>query len=345
MKIGNRKISDQKPPFVVGEISGNHNGSLNNAIKMIKLAKKANLDAVKFQTYTADTITMKSNRKEFFITDKKNIWKNMSLHKLYDKASTPWNWHETIFKEARKSKILCFSSPFDETAVDLLEDLKAPAYKIASFENMHYPLIQKVAKTKKPMIISTGLATLKELVELKNFLKEIKCKNYALLKCTSSYPAKSFDLNLRTILNMKKKFNCEIGFSDHTIGISAALGAVALGATIIEKHFVLKKNMGIDSKFSSDFKEIAELKKKSLEVWQSLGKTFYGPTKSEKIYKTYTRSIYAQKDIKIGDKFTNKNIKIIRPGYGLHPKFFKILLRKRSKKNIKFGSPIKRNYF
>ena len=180
---------------------------------------------------------------------------------------------------------------------------------------------------------------------MKNFLDEIKCKNYALLKCTSSYPAKSFDLNLKTILDMKKKFNCEIGFSDHTIGISSALGAVALGASIIEKHFVLKKNLGIDSKFSSDFKEICELKKKSLEVWESLGKTFYGPTKSEKVYKIYTRSIYAQKNIKIGDKFTNKNVKVIRPGFGLHPKFLKILLKKRSKKNIKFGGPIKRSDF
>ena len=237
-KIGKRTISKSSEPFIIAEISGNHNGRIENIFKMIDLASKNKIDAIKLQTYTADTITMKSKRPEFFIKDKKNIWKNKSLYELYKKAHTPWSWHKRIFNYANKKNIICFSSPFDESAVDFLEKFNVPAYKIASFENDHYPLLDKIAKTGKPIIISTGLTDLNELKKIVKFFKKKKC-NIALLKCTSSYPANPEKLNLKTIPDMKKKFKVEVGFSDHTIGIGSSLAAIAQGASIIERHFAL----------------------------------------------------------------------------------------------------------
>ena len=241
IKIKTKKISKKNKPFIIAEMSGNHNGLLSNALKLVDLAAKCGADAIKLQTFTPNTITMKSKRKEFYIKDKKNLWKNNSLFQLYKKAHTPWEWHHQIFQRAKKRKIICFSSPFDETAVDFLEKLNAPLYKIASFENTHFPLLKKVAKTGKPIIMSTGLASMKEISESVKFLRKNGCKSLALLKCTSAYPADPSDLNLLTIKDLKKRFNCEVGISDHSLGIGAAIAAVSLGAVIIEKHFSLKK--------------------------------------------------------------------------------------------------------
>lgn len=345
IKIRSRIISSKKTPFIIAELSGNHNGQLSNALKLVDLAAKSGVDAIKLQTYTPETITLNSNKKDFLIKDKKNPWKkNRNLFELYKKAHTPWSWHKKIFDRAKKKKLIYFSSPFDETAVDFLEKLNVPAYKIASFENTHFPLLKKVAQTGKPVIMSTGLSTLKELKDSINYLKKNGCKKLALLKCTSAYPASPKDLNLKTINELKKVFKCEVGFSDHSLGIGAAVTAVALGATIIEKHFTLKKNIGVDGLFSSEVNEMKMLKKECDLSWRSLGKVFYGPTKNEIIFKKSRRSIYASMDIKKGEKFTLKNIKVIRPSNGMHPKNFEKILGKKSTKFISFGTPLKKTF-
>jgi pseudaminic acid synthase len=345
MKIGNIKIGLKNKPCIIAEISGNHNKKLSNALKLVEIAANAGADMVKLQTYTPDTITIKSNRKEFIIRDKKSLWKNQNLYNLFKKGFTPWEWHPAILKKAKKLGILCFSSVFDETSVDFLEKLNVPAYKIASFESNHYPLIKKVIKTKKPMIISTGLSSLKEIRELVKFLKRNKCNNFALLKCTSAYPANPTDSNVNTIEDMRKKFKCEIGLSDHTLGIGASIAAVSNKATIIEKHITLNRNAnGVDDKFSLEPYELKALVKESHTAWQALGKVFYGPTKNEVNSLQFRRSIYCSKDIKKGEKFTKSNIKIIRPSMGLEPKFFNDILGKKAKKSLKFATPVKWSY-
>jgi len=344
-KIKKRIISQKKSPFIIAEMSGNHNGSLSEALKIVDLASIAGADAIKLQTYTPDTITMKSKRSEFFIKDKKNLWKNNSLYDLYKKAHTPWSWHKKIFERAKNRKLIYFSSPFDETAVDLLEKLNVPLYKIASAENNHFPLLKKVAKTGKPVIMSTGLATLNELKGSVNYLRKNGCKQLALLKCTSAYPAEPKDLNLVTIRRLREIFNCEVGFSDHSLGIGAAITAISYGATIIEKHFTVEKNKGVDGAFSSEVSEMKRLKEESLVSWSSKGKVFFGPTKNEKIFKKYRRSIYVSKNIKKGEVFSNNNIKVIRPSLGLHPKYFTDIIGKISKKDINKGEPFKKNYY
>ena len=331
-------------PFIIAEMSGNHNGSLANALKLVDLASKCGVNAIKLQTFKPDTITIKSSRKEFFIKDKKNLWKNQSLYNLYKKAHTPWEWHHKIFNRAKKRNLICFSSPFDETAVDFLEKLKTPIYKIASFENTHFPLLKKIAKTGKPIIMSTGLASLKEISDSVSFLKRNGCKEIALLKCTSSYPANADDLNLITIKDLKKRFKCKVGISDHSLGIGAAIASVSLGAEIIEKHFSLKKNVGVDGQFSSEFNEMRDLVNQSKIALKSIGKIFYGPTKNEKKYVIYRRSIYISKYVKRGQKITDKNLKIIRPSTGLKPKFYWKVLGKRFKKNYKQGTPLKKEF-
>ena len=344
-KIKKKTISGKNTPFIIAEMSGNHNGSLATALKIVDFAAKAGADAIKLQTYTPETITMRSSRKEFFIKDKKNMWKNNSLFDLYKKAQTPWAWHKLIFERAKKKKLIFFSSPFDESAVDFLERLNVPLYKIASFENNHFPLLKKVAKTGKPIIMSTGLATLKELKESVNYLRKNGCKNLALLKCTSSYPANPKDLNLESIHKLKKVFDCEVGFSDHSLGIGAAISAISYGATIIEKHFTLNKLKGVDGKFSSEVEELKMLKKESEVAWQAKGNIFLGPTSSEKKYTKFRRSIYISKQIKKGEKFSKDNLKVIRPAYGLHPKYFDRVIGKVSKKNIHAGTPLKKDFF
>ena len=339
LKIGKRIISKSFAPFIIAEISGNHNGKIENVFKMIDLASRNNIDAIKLQTYTADTMTIKSTRKEFFISDKKNLWKNESLYNLYKKAHTPWEWHEKIFNYAKKKNIICFSSPFDETAVDFLEDLNVPAYKVASFENDHFPLLEKIASTGKPVIISTGLTDLNDIKKIVKFFKFRKT-NIALLKCTSTYPADPGKLNLKTIPDMRKKFNVEIGFSDHTTEIGSSLAAIALGATIIEKHFTLKKNFGIDGKFSSTIEDLRKIKVQSKIIWKSLGMINYDGKKLDRSSLKFKRSIYTCENIKKGEKFSSKNLNVIRPRCGVLPIYFKKLVNQKSPIDLKKGFPI-----
>jgi pseudaminic acid synthase len=345
IKIKNFTISKDSKPFIIAEMSGNHGQSLNKAYRIIDAAYKSGANAIKLQTYTPETITMDVKKKEFFITDKKNPWKRNSLHSLYKKAHTPWSWHKNIFDYCKKKKIICFSSPFDNTAVDFLEKFNPPMYKIASFENNHYPLIKRVIETKKPIIISLGMITEKELNNLIKFLKKNKCKKFILLKCTSSYPSNPEDLNIKTIIDIKKKYKCITGLSDHSIGIGAAVCAISLGGTVIEKHFMLsKKENTVDSAFSSDPKEFELLTKEALNAWKSIGKIKYGSSSDEKKYRKFKRSIYVSKDIKKGEIFTKENLKIVRPGHGLHPKFYFTIMGKKAKKNLKFGTALKSTY-
>ena len=332
IKIGNIKIGQNKIPKLISEISGNHGGSLSNAIKLIKLAAKNGTDLIKLQTYDPNSITLNSNRSEFIIKDKKSLWSKKKLYDLYKKGQTLREWHYKIFQEAKKNNIECFSSVFDETDIEFLEKFKVPAYKISSFESTHFPLIEKVLKTKKPILISTGLNTSKELDKLIYFLRKKNCKNFGILKCTSSYPANSKDLNLITIKDMRSRYGCEVGFSDHSIGFNAVIGSVHHGASFIEKHICLNSRVGIDSKFSLKVNEINSLKKEISLAYQSKGKVFYGPTKNELTYLRFRRSIYASKIIKKGEKFTKENIKIVRPSFGLEPIHYNFLLGKKSKK-------------
>lgn len=346
IKIGNRVISKFNPPFIIAELSGNHNQSIKKAFKIIDAAKSANVDAIKIQTYTADTMTLNVNKKEFKIVDKKNIWKNYSLYSLYKKAHTPWSWHKKIFDYAKKRGIICFSSPFDISAVNFLEKLNVKLYKVASFENTHFPLLKRIANTGKPMIISLGLLKLPEIKEIVKFVKNNGCKKLILLKCTSTYPANPKDLNLKTIDDLRNKFNCEVGFSDHSIGIGAAITSISCGATVIEKHVTLRrKDNDIDSKFSLEPSELKTLKEESVTAWRSIGKINYDYTKNEKRFLKYKRSIYVSKDIKKGEKFSRYNLKIIRPSNGLAPKYINKVIGNKAKTNLKYGTALKSKHF
>jgi pseudaminic acid synthase len=344
LKIKKNKISLKNKPVLISEISGNHNGKLDLAIKLVRKAAKYGSDLIKLQTYEANDLTLNSSRPEFYVNDKKSLWKKNNLFKLYTKGSTLKEWHYKLFEEAKKYKVECFTSIFDENDIEFLENLKVPAYKIASFECLHFPLIDKVIKTKKPILISTGLCTLNEIKELVNFLKKKNCKNFSLLKCTSSYPAISDDLNLTTIGDMRKKFKCEIGYSDHSIGFNAAIGAIHQGASFIEKHVCLNKKIGIDSKFSLEVENIPKLKNAINEAYLSAGKISYGPSKNELPNLQFRRSIYASNDIKKGERFSKLNIKVIRPGFGLEPKYYRYILGKKSLVNLKFATPLKWKY-
>ena len=340
MKIGEYTIGIKYPPFIIAEMSGNHNQSLDTALKIIDAASKIGVHAIKIQTYTPDTITINKNDNEFYINDEKNIWKGQSLYNLYSNAHTPWEWHEVIFSHAKKKGIMCFSTPFDESAVDFLEKIKVPAYKVSSFENIHLPLIEKVALTGKPMIISTGLASIAEIYDLVQTIKNTGNKNFILLKCTSAYPASSCDSNVITIPNMRDLFKCEVGLSDHTLGIGSAIAAVAHGASVIEKHFTLsRKNKSVDSSFSLEPKEMEQLVHESKNAWLSIGKIQYGACKSEKKLIKHRRSLYIVMDIKKGEKITRENLRAIRPGLGIKPKYFEIILGQTIKKDVKKGTP------
>ena len=343
MKIYNKKISVNHPPFIIAEISANHNNSIKRTLNLVREAKKAGADAIKLQTYKAESLTLNSSKSQFVINDKKSLWYKKTLFDLYQKGSLPTSYYKEIFREARKKDIICFSTPFDEVSVDFLSKFKVPAFKIASFENNHFPLIEKVITKKKPLIISLGATTYKEILFLYKFLRNKKFNNFAFLQCTSSYPARIEESNIKTILDLKKKFKIEIGLSDHTPGIGAAISAISYGASIIEKHFTLDKNSGgLDDIFSMDPDEFNLLVRESKNAWLSLGKTYYGLTKSEKRHKVFKRSIYAKKDIKKGEIFSEKNIKIIRPNYGIEPKYYKKILGKIAKRNIRYASPLKK---
>ena len=342
----NLLIGPNHPPFIIAELSANHKKSINRVFKMIDKAKEANASAIKIQSYKPDTITLNVKNKNFFINDKNSLWKNNYLYDLYKKGSTPWEWTSKIFKYAKKKNIICFSTPFDETAVDMLDKQDCPIYKIASFELTDHILLEKVAKTKKPVILSTGMATLTEIKESINVLKKNGTKQITILKCTSAYPAPIADLNLSTIRDMKKKFDCDVGYSDHSIGVSAAVAAVTLGANVIEKHFTLNKNDGsLDSKFSSDPKELALLVKLCREAKQSLGKIKYGPSGKEKKSIKKRRSLFFVKNLTKG-KIINKNdIGSFRPALGLETKHYKKIIGKKLLKDVKYGDPVKKYFF
>ena len=331
IKIAKRSIGINYKPFIIAEISGNHKGSLNRALKIIKEAKKIGASAVKLQTFDLNEMTLNSKRNFFRINDLTSPWNGRSLYDLYSEAITPKKWHQKIFNFANKNKIICFSSVFDLISLKYLEKINCPAYKIASFENNHYPLIEAVAKTGKPVIISTGMTKLKDIKDVVKIFKKAKNKNFALLKCTSSYPADPSSSNLKSIELLRKKFKCEIGLSDHTKGIGAAVASVAFGATIIEKHLSLAP------------KEFGLLVKETNAAWKALGIKKIVVDKTELQNSKLKRSIFVIKKIKKGEKITYKNVKVIRPGHGLHPKYFKKILGRTAKKMISEGSPLKLN--
>ena len=326
-------------PFIIAEMSGNHNHSLKRALEIVDAAADAGVDALKIQTYTADTITIDKSDGEFFIADPKSLWKGKSLYSLYQKAYTPWEWHKPIFDRCKEKGIIGFSTPFDFTAVDFLEDLNIPFYKIASFENVDIPLIRKIAKTGKPIIASTGMASLSELSELVETAKANGCNDLTLLKCTSSYPATPAGSNLATIPHMKALFDCTVGLSDHTLGIGAAVASIAFGAMVIEKHFTLSRaEGGVDAAFSLEPQEMKQLVQEVNAAYEAIGTIHYGLTSQEST--KFRRSLYIVEDMKAGDVITEKNMRSIRPGLGLPPKYYDILLGKKVKCDVKRGTAL-----
>lgn len=341
IKVEQYEIGFDQRPFIIAEMSGNHNQSLERALEIVEAAAKSGAHALKIQTYTADTLTLNVERDDFLIKDEESLWKSRKLHDLYNEAYTPWEWHEPIFNRAKELGMLAFSTPFDDSAVDFLETLDVPLYKIASFENTDLPLIKKVAATGKPMIVSTGMANAAELDELVRTAKENGCKDLILLKCTSTYPATPENTNIATIPHMRELFDVQVGLSDHTMGTGVAVAAVALGATVIEKHFTLSRaDGGVDAAFSMEPAEMKALVEETERAWQAIGKVTYGPTEKEKASLKFRRSIYVAKDIQAGESFTEENIRIVRPGYGLEPKYYPNLIGKIAKKSYTMGTPI-----
>lgn len=342
--IAGRKIGAGHAPFIIAEMSGNHNQSLDRALAIVDAAAAAGAHALKLQTYTADTITLDVSEGEFFIDNPDSLWKGTSLHKLYQQAYTPWEWHEPIFRRCRELGLVCFSTPFDETAVDFLESMDVPCYKIASFENVHLPLIRKAAATGKPIIMSTGMASIAELDDAVACARAAGCHDLILLKCTSTYPATAENTNISTIPHMRELFGCEVGLSDHTMGIGVAVAAVALGATVIEKHFTLSRaDGGVDSAFSLEPSELKALVTESQRAHQSLGAVSYGPTEREKASLQFRRSLYVAQDMQAGELFTLENLRVVRPGLGLAPKYLDLFLGKRISRDARKGTPINWN--
>lgn len=341
IEIAGRTIGQGYPPFVIAEMSGNHNHSLERALAIVEAAAQAGAHAIKLQTYTADTMTLDVSGGSFEITDPNSIWAGQNLHDLYKQAYTPWEWHGHIMERAKELGLICFSSPFDESAVDFLEGLGAPAYKIASFENNHLPLIEKAASTGKPLIISTGMASLAELDDAVRTARDAGCIQLVLLKCTSTYPASPENTNIRTIPHLRDLFACEVGLSDHTMGVGVALAAVALGASVVEKHFTLARaDGGVDSAFSLEPDEMATLVTEAERAWQALGEVRYGATDAEKKNLVFRRSIYVAADIAEGEVFTPQNIRIVRPGNGAPPWLLEQLLGRKSRQNYAAGTPL-----
>jgi N-acetylneuraminate synthase len=343
-QIQNRLLGPDHPPFIIAEMSGNHNGSLEKALSLVDAAAEAGADALKIQTYTADTMTLDIGEGEFLIEDPGSLWKGESLYKLYEKAHTPWAWHQPIFDRCREKGMIGFSSPFDATAVDFLQGLNVPAFKIASFEIVDIPLIRKVAATGKPMIMSTGMSTEAEIREAVQAARAANCGPLILLKCTSSYPADPVDSNLRTIPYMRETFGVYTGLSDHTLGTAAAVASVALGAVAIEKHFTLSRaEGGVDSAFSLEPHELRRLVEETRLAHRALGAIKLGPSGNESKSLGFRRSLYAVADIQAGEVLTVDNIRAIRPGYGLPPKHWDALLGKRAKTDIKRGTALQWN--
>lgn len=342
--INNRKIGLGQSPFIIAEMSGNHNQSLECALEIVEMAAKTGAHALKIQTYTADTMTLDLDEREFHISDPKSLWAGNSLYKLYGEAYTPWEWHKPIFDRARELGVIAFSTPFDDTAVDFLESLDVPCYKIASFENTDLPLIRRVAATGKPLIISTGMASIAELDDTVKAAREAGCKDLILLKCTSTYPATAINTNILTIPHMRELFDCEVGLSDHTMGVGVSVASVALGATVIEKHFTLNRaDGGVDSTFSMEPSEMSQLVVETERAWQALGKVSYGATEAEKKSIVFRRSLYVVKDLQAGDVLTSENVRAIRPGLGLPIKYLDVVLGKTLKQDVKRGTGLNWN--
>lgn len=341
IKIRGRRIGIDISPFIIAEMSGNHNQSLDRALEIVEAAAKAGAHALKIQTYTADTMTLDLSRGEFYIDDPESLWKGKSLYDLYKEAYTPWEWHRPIFDRCSQLGIIGFSTPFDATAVEFLESLDVACYKIASFENTDIPLIRKAASTGKPMIISTGMANVSELDETVRAAREAGCEDIILLRCTSTYPATPENSNLITLPHMRDLFRCQVGLSDHTMGIGVALASVAMGATVIEKHFTLSRaDGGVDAAFSLEPEEMRALVIECERAWQALGKISYGPTEKEKLSLQYRRSLYVALDMKMGEVFTRENLRAVRPGFGLPPKYYEYLIGKKVKEDVKKGTPV-----
>jgi pseudaminic acid synthase len=346
IQIGNVIIGENHKPFVIAELSGNHNQSLEKALLLIDLAAETGAHAIKLQTYTADTLTINVSHGEFVITDPKSLWHGRNLYELYQEAHTPWEWHKALFERAKQKGIMCFSTPFDDTAVDFLEEMDVPAYKIASFENNHLPLLRKIAKTGKPVIMSTGISKLEDLEIAVTTLKENGCKDLILLKCTSTYPASPENTNIRTIPHMSQMFDCQVGLSDHTLGVGVSVASIPLGARVIEKHFTDDRSKGgVDSAFSMEPAEFKMLVEESERAFLALGKIKYGVLKEEEKSQTFKRSIYIVKDLKAGDVLTEENIKIIRPGLGVAPKYYEQMIGRTIKQDVKRGTALKFDLF
>ncbi len=341
IRLGDHEIGGGAPPLVVAELSGNHNGSLDRALAIVEAAARAGAHAVKLQTYTAETMTLDLAEREFVITDPGSLWMGRSLFDLYREAHTPWEWHEPIFSRCCELGLLCFSTPFDAIAVDFLEGLGVPAYKIASFENTDLPLIRKAAATGKPLIISTGMATLAELDEAVRAAREAGCRDLVLLKCTSTYPADPADSNLATIPHLADLFDVPVGLSDHTPGIGTACAAVPLGAVLIEKHLTLSRGEGgVDAAFSLEPAELAMLVEETRRGAASLGGIHYGPTAAEKKSLVFRRSLYVVENMRAGDSFSELNLRAIRPGFGLPPKYLDAIIGKKVIRDVSRGTPV-----
>jgi pseudaminic acid synthase len=340
IKIGARNVGSNHPPFVIAEMSGNHNQSLERALAIVEAAATAGAHALKLQTYTAETMTLDLDEGDFRINDSLSLWTGRSLFDLYRQAHTPWEWHEPIFRRARELGMECFSTPFDASALEFLESLDVPCYKIASFENTDLPLIRKVASTGKPIIVSTGMATAEELAETVATIRATGNDKLVLLKCTSTYPADPASSHIRTLPHLRETFGCEVGLSDHTMGVGVAVAAVALGATVVEKHFTLDRaEGGVDSAFSLEPEELAALVTETYRAWQSLGEICYGPTHGEIASLKFRRSIYITRDLAPGDILGEDNLRCIRPGGGLAPKYFDQLLGRKVAMAVKKGTP------
>ena len=341
IRIGEINIGSGLAPFIIAEMSGNHGQSLDKAYKLIDAAAEAGAHAIKLQTYTPDTITLDCHENEFFIADKNSLWEGNSLYDLYKEAMTPWEWHEELFDYAKSKGLLAFSTPFDLTAVDFLETLNPPCYKVASFENTDHAILAAVAKTGKPVIVSTGMATQAEIAESVEVLRENGCEDLILLKCTSNYPANPVDANLSTIPHLQALFNCHVGLSDHTLGVGVAVAATALGATVIEKHFVLDRQGGeVDAEFSLEPHELKLLVEETARAAVAIGKVNYGATEREKASLVHRRSLYIAQDLKAGDVLTPENLRSVRPGLGLAPKYLPLLLGKSLKRDAPKGTPM-----
>ncbi|GAB3030460.1 pseudaminic acid synthase [Bowmanella dokdonensis] len=341
IRIAERVIGPERPPLIIAELSGNHGQDLGLALEMVEAAAKAGAHAIKLQTFTADSMTLDVDAPGFVIQEKDSLWHGEKLHALYQKAATPYEWHEILFKRAKELGILAFSSPFDEKAVDFLDELDVSCFKIASFELTDIPLVRKAASKGKPLIMSTGMASLAEIEEAVSTARAAGCKDIILLKCTSTYPAEPLNTNLATIPHMREAFSCQVGLSDHTGGIGVSVAAVALGATLIEKHFVLDRSAGgVDAAFSLEPHELKALVVETERAWQAMGKVTYGGSQAEEKSRQYRRSIYVSRDIRAGDSLSPDNLRIVRPAFGLAPKHWDSVLGRKAKVAIGKGTPL-----